>query len=66
MLPTMEGDMDGTNHGSSGCNEAPERSRLKLLALILLPVLLGGGQAQCTFMSGDADDEEDDEEVVVE
>ena len=55
--------MDGTNDGASDCDEAPERSRLKLLAFILLPVLLGGGQAQCTFMSGDADDDEKDEET---
>lgn len=55
--------MDGTNDGASDCDEAPERSRLKLLAFILLPVLLGGGQAQCTFMSGDADDDEKDEEA---
>ena len=41
------------------CGERPQRSRLKLIALMLLPLLLGGGQARCTFVSGE--DEEDDE-----
>lgn len=38
----------------------PQRARLKLIALVLLPLLLGGGQARCSFMSGE--DEEDDDE----
>ncbi|MCI0431860.1 MAG: hypothetical protein L0210_15125 [Rhodospirillales bacterium] len=62
MLRLMERDRNELNRQPCRCNEAPERSRLRLLALVLLPVLLGGGQAQCTFMSGDADDEEEDEE----
>ena len=37
---------------------APERSRLRLIALLLSSVLLGGSQAQCSFMSGDQRDEE--------
>lgn len=41
----------------------PQRARLKLIALMLLPLLLGGGQARCTFMSGeDEDDDEKDED----
>jgi hypothetical protein len=37
---------------------APERSRLRLIALLLSSLLLGGSQAQCSFMSGDQRDEE--------
>jgi len=37
---------------------APERSRLRLIALLLSSVLLGGSQAQCSLMSGDQRDEE--------
>ena len=36
----------------------PERSRLRLIALLLSSLLLGGSQAQCSFMSGDQRDEE--------
>lgn len=59
ILPKMAGDMNGTENGSSSRDEPPERSRLKLLALILLPILLSAAQAQCSFMSGDDDDKED-------
>jgi hypothetical protein len=42
---------------------APERSRLRLIALLLSSLLLGGSQAQCSFMSGDQrDDEKHDNE----
>ena len=37
---------------------APERSRLRLIALLLSSLLLGGPQAQCSFMSGDQRDDE--------
>jgi hypothetical protein len=37
----------------------PERSRLRLIAVLLASVLLGGSQAQCSFMSGDQRNEED-------
>jgi len=42
---------------------APERSRLRLIALLLSSLLLGGSQAHCSFMSGDQrDDEKHDNE----
>ena len=41
-------------------DERPQRSRLKLIGLMLLPLLLGAGQARCSFTSGE--DEDDDEE----
>jgi hypothetical protein len=43
-------------------DERPQRSRLKLIGVMLLPLLLGAGQARCTFMSGEDEDEEEDEE----
>jgi hypothetical protein len=38
----------------------PERSRLRLIAVLLSSLLLGGAQAQCSFMSGDQRDEDKD------
>lgn len=43
-------------------DDRPQRSRLKLLALLAFPVLLGGGRARCSFMTGDEEDDEDDED----
>ena len=55
-----------TSHPGSEWPEpvtAPERSRLRLIALLLSSLLLGGSQAQCSFMSGDQrDDEKHDNE----
>ncbi len=50
-----------TSHPGSEWPEpvtAPERSRLRLIALLLSSLLLGGSQAQCIFMSGYQRDEE--------
>ncbi|MDF2763805.1 MAG: hypothetical protein K0S81_799 [Rhodospirillales bacterium] len=41
-------------------DDRPQRSRLKLLALLAFPVLLGGGRARCSFMTGDEEDDEED------
>ena len=60
IVPKMAGERDGTEHGSSGREGVPERSRLKLLALVLLSVLLGGSEAQCSFMTGDQKDDKED------
>ena len=46
----------------SDLRESPQRSRLALIALLALPVLLGGGQAQCSIMSGEDRNEEDDDD----
>ena len=43
-------------------DDRPQRSRLKLLALLAFPVLLGGGRARCSFMTGDEEDDEDDKD----
>ena len=43
-------------------DDHPQRSRLKLIALLLLPRPLAGGQARCTFVSGEDEEEEDDED----
>jgi hypothetical protein len=43
-------------------DHAPQRSRLRLLALIACALLLGGGQARCSFMSGEDEDEDEDDE----
>jgi len=55
-----------TSHPGSEWPEpltAPERSRLRLIALLLSSLLLGGSQAHCSFMSGDQrDDEKHDNE----
>ena len=56
----MAADWDGTENGSSDREGVPERLRLKLLALILLSVLLGGSEAQCSFMTGDQKDDKED------
>jgi hypothetical protein len=50
-------------HGSDPVDfdAGPQRARLKLIALVLLPLLLGGGQARCSFMSGEDEDDDDDE-----
>ena len=42
--------------------ESPQRSRLRLLALLALPLLLGGGEAQCSFVSGEDRHEEDEDD----
>ena len=42
--------------------DRPQRSRLKLLALLAFPMLLGGGRARCSFMTGDGEEDEDDED----
>ena len=42
--------------------DRPQRERLKLIGLVLLPLLLGAGQARCSYMSGDDDEEDDDAE----
>ena len=43
-------------------DHTPQRSRLRLLGLIACALLLGGGQARCTFMSGEDEDEDEEEE----
>ena len=43
-------------------DDHPQRSRLKLIALLLRPLPLAGGQARCTFVSGEDEEEEDDED----
>ena len=40
----------------------PERSRLRLLTVLVSSLLLGGAQAQCSFMSGDQRDEDEDKD----
>ena len=42
--------------------ESPQRSRLLLLAMLALPLLLGGGEAQCSFVSGEDRHEEDEDD----
>jgi hypothetical protein len=52
-----------TNHIGSESQDVvncPERSRLRLIAVLLSSLLLGGAQAQCSFMSGDQRDEDKD------
>jgi hypothetical protein len=41
--------------------DRPQRARLKLIGLLLLPLLLGAGQARCTYMSGDDDEDDEDD-----
>jgi hypothetical protein len=42
-------------------DHAPQRFRLKVLALLACALLLGGGQARCSFVSGDDEEDEEDE-----
>jgi hypothetical protein len=40
--------------------EAPERKRLRLLAVLGMALFLCGSRAQCSLMTGDDDDDDDD------
>lgn len=44
-------------------HQGPERSRLRLLAIIGMGLLLSASRAQCSLFTGDTDDEDDEDDA---